>query len=113
MRRLIAAVALAVFAAALPALAHEGHAHKLMGTVTAVHVDKNHVEIKDTKGATQSFYVDKSTKILQGKDAVALADLKPGTRVAVEAKTTDGRMVASEVKLGEADPAHAAGDHKH
>lgn len=26
--------------------AHEGHAHKLVGTVTAVHADMNHVETK-------------------------------------------------------------------
>lgn len=111
MRRSIAAALFAAVAAAsVPALAHEGHVHKLMGTVTAVHVEKNHVEIKDTQGAAQSFYVDKTTKITKGKDAVALKDLGPGTRVVVEAKTTDGRLVASDVKVG---TAAGSGAHKH
>ena len=97
--------------ASVPLLAHEGHVHRIMGTVTAVHAEKSHVEMKDTQGAAQSFHVDKTTKITKGKDAVALADLTPGTRVAVEAKTTNGRMVASEVKVGAAEP--AAEPHKH
>jgi hypothetical protein len=113
MRRSIAALMLAALAVVTPALAHEGHAHKLMGTVTAVHADKNHVEMKDTKGAAQSFYVETTTRILKGKDAVKLADLKPGTRVVVEATTTKGRMVASEIKLGTADPKAPEGSHKH
>jgi hypothetical protein len=110
MRRTFLLAAFAIVAS-VPLLAHEGHVHKIMGTVTAVHAEKSHVEMKDTKGAAQSFYVDKTTKITKGKDAVALADLKPGTRVAVEAKTTNGRMVASEVKVGAAEP--AAEPHKH
>jgi hypothetical protein len=112
MRRSIVAALLAILVVGVPAFAHEGHVHKLMGTITAVHVDKSHVEMKDNKGAAQSFYVVKETKIVKGKEAVALGDLKAGTRVVVEAKTTDGRLVASEVRVGGTTPA-AAAEHKH
>jgi hypothetical protein len=112
MRRSITAALLSIIVAGVPAFAHEGHVHKLMGTVTAVHADKGHVELKDAKGAAQSFYVVKETKILKGKETVALAELKAGTRVVVEAKTTDGRLVASEVRVGGTQPA-AAAEHKH
>ena len=50
------------------ALAHDGHdhaAHKMMGTVTVVHADMKHVEMKDSKtGKTTGFYVTDATKIL-------------------------------------------------
>ena len=102
MFRLLVTAALLALAVA-PALAHEGHVHKHMGTVTAVHVEKNHVEMKDTKGAAQSFYVDGTTKITKGSDPVALADLKSGTRIVAEVKTTNGRTVASSVRVGTAE----------
>lgn len=95
-----------LFALSLAALsplglhAHEGHAHKLMGTVTAVHAEMKHVEMKTNDGKAAAFYVTDSTKYLKGKTPASLADLKPGTRVVVEAKQTGERMIASEVKLG-------------
>jgi hypothetical protein len=114
MRRLIAAIAVAVLGAALPSLAHEGHVHKLMGTVTTVHADMSHVELKDAKGVVQSFYVDKATKITKGKDEMTLADLKPGTRVVVEGKKTGERLVATMVRVGGTDHAdHGTTPHKH
>jgi hypothetical protein len=91
---------LALLSLAVPVLAHEGHVHKLRGTVTAVHADKSHVEMKSPKGEAQSFYVDGGTKIVKGHAPATLADLKPGTRIVVETKTTDGRVIATSVRLG-------------
>jgi hypothetical protein len=95
-----------VAALSLPGLAwaHDGHdhgAHKMMGTVTAVHADKNHVEMTDGKtGKAVDFYVDAKTKIVKGTAAVPLQGLTPGTKVVVSAKVDGERMLASEVKVG-------------
>lgn len=101
MRKPFAVLALSVAVLSpLGSHAHEGHAHKLMGTVTAVHAEVKHVEIKTNDGKIAAFYVTDSTKYLKGKTPASLADLKPGTRVVVEAKQTGGKLIASEVKLG-------------
>lgn len=105
-----AVIALVVFASS-PArlLAHEGHVHKLMGTVTAVDAEMKHVEIQTTDGKTASFYVSEATKYLKGKTPASLADLKPGARVVVSAKQdAEKKMIASEVQLGAAQKPKAA-----
>jgi hypothetical protein len=97
-----------VAAVAFPALAwaHDGHdhgAHKMMGTVTAVHADKHHVEMKDGKtDKAVDFYVDAKTKIMKGTTALTLQDLRPGARIVVSGKSDGERMLATEVKVGDA-----------
>ncbi len=100
------AVAMATFPGALTA--HEGHVHsprKLMGTVTAVEVERNRVTLKTPDGKTQEFYVDHATKYHTGQPtAASLADLQVGTRVVVTGKTEAEKMVATEVKIGVTAP---------
>jgi ketosteroid isomerase-like protein len=105
-RRLILGVALVV-ALAIPGytLAHEGDAHKVMGTVTMRH--ENHLEVKATDGKTSLITLNEKTKILRGKAKVKVDDIKPGERVVVMATETKGKdgkttMVATEVRLGAA-----------
>ena len=98
---LVFAVVAAPFAAALLD-AHEGHAHKLIGTVTAVHADGNHVELKTKDGKTAGFYVASTTKYVRGARTVALSDLAMGTRVVVTTKMEGDKAVATEVRLGAA-----------
>jgi hypothetical protein len=88
--------------------AHEGHAHKMAGTVTAVHADMNHVELEMTDGRVSGFYVTPTTKYLKGAKAATLSDLTAGTRVVVTATTEGDKMVASEVKVGATSKAAAA-----
>jgi hypothetical protein len=97
-----------VAALAIPgyALAHEGHAHKVMGTVTALH--ENHLEVKATDGKTSMITLNEKTKILREKTKVGVAEIKPGERVVVTAIQTKGRdgkvtMIATEVRLGAAN----------
>jgi hypothetical protein len=71
-----------------------------MGTVKAVHADMNHVEITVKDGKTEGFYVNAGTKYLKGTTALALSDLKPGTRVVVETKMEGGKAWATQVKVG-------------
>jgi len=111
MRRFVVAAALAVVAAlAIPgyALAHEGHVHKVMGTVATVH--ENHLDVKTTDGKISTVTLNEKTKILRGKAKATVENLKPGERVVVSAteiKGKDGKdeMIATEVRLGPAKTA--------
>lgn len=97
-----------VVALAIPGytLAHEGHVHKVMGTVTALH--ENHLEVKATDGKTSTVTLNDKTKILRGKAKGKVDDIKPGERVVVTATETKGKdgkatMIATEVRLGAAN----------
>ena len=107
MRRIAAAFIIATVVAPGVLLAHEGHAHKMMGTLTAIHADMKHVEIKTTAGKAESFYVSDATKFLQGSKSLTLSDLKEGQRVVVTATMESEKMIASEVRVGAAAKATA------
>jgi hypothetical protein len=105
-RRFVIGAAL-VAALAIPAYAraHEGHAHKVMGTVATLH--ENHLEVKATDGKSSTITLNAKTKILRGKTKAKAEDIKPGERVVVTATETKGKdgkttMIASEVRLPEA-----------
>jgi hypothetical protein len=88
--------------------AHEGHAHSMMGTITAVHPDMKHVEMKTPDGKTSGFYVDDATKFTRGMKTLSLSDLRPGQRVVVSARTEGDKMIAATVKVGGAGKAPPA-----
>jgi 4-hydroxy-3-methylbut-2-enyl diphosphate reductase IspH len=94
-------------ALAIPAYvdAHEGHAHKVMGTVAMRH--ENHLEVKATDGKAVTITLNEKTKILRGKTKATADDIQPGQRVVVTATETKGKdgqtmMIASEIRLPEA-----------
>ena len=95
------AIALTLFASA-----HEGHDHKIMGTVAAV--NGNAVEVKAADGKTSTIALTDKTKIMQGTTVVKAIDIKAGDRVVVTA-TGGGKapLVAKEVRLGTAAPKEA------
>jgi hypothetical protein len=106
-RRFVIGAAL-VAALAIPAYvrAHEGHAHKVMGTVATLH--ENHLEVKATDGKSSTITLNEKTKILRGRAKAKLDDIKPGERVVVTAMETKGKdgkatMIATEVRLGDAN----------
>lgn len=100
------AVLALMFALALAPLvaAHEGHDHKIMGTVTAIH--DNALEVKATDGKTTTISLNDKTKIVHGKMAIKAADIKAGDRVVVTA-SGGGKdpFVAKQVQIGAAVPA--------
>jgi len=103
MKRIALALLLAV--TVVPYLsAHEGHDHKIMGTLAAVH--DNSVDVKATDGKTTTITLNDKTKILHGTMAMKIADLKTGDRVVVTA-TGGGKdpFVAKEIKIGAATAA--------
>jgi hypothetical protein len=79
--------------------AHEGHDHKIMGTLSAVH--ENSVDVKATDGKQSTITLNDKTKILRGTTAVKLAELKAGDRVD-DTATGGGKdpFVAKEIKVG-------------
>jgi hypothetical protein len=88
---------------AATALAHEGHAHKVMGTVSAV--QERALDVKSTSGDASHVVLTDKTRITRSGAAVQPADLKAGDRVVVtyeETKGTDGKPVltAIEVRVG-------------
>jgi len=106
MNRLTQITLAAMFALAFAPLvaAHEGHDHKIMGTVAAVH--DTSVDVKAADGKTSTITLNDKTKILRGTTAMKMADIKEGTRVVITA-TGGGKdpFVAKEVRIAVAKTA--------
>src|SRR6266496_1218065 len=98
-RKWIVAVALAG-ALVVPAVvrAHEGHAHKVMGTVSSV--EGNNVMVKTVEGKTVMVMLDKKTVITRGKAKLGVAAVKVGDRVVAEGMEEKDMIMAKTVKLG-------------
>ena len=85
--------------------AHEGHDHKVMGTVTTAAADR--VVLKDTTGKDVTVQITKDTKV-KAKQAMTVEEIKPGTRVVVTAlMEKDKSLKAKLIEVGVA-PAAAA-----
>ena len=96
---------IALFALAIvPALAHPGHDHKVLGTVTMAAAD--HLVVKDKAGKDETIHITKETKVLKDKKPAQVADIKAGMRVvvtAVIAKVENvERLNATVIELGAA-----------
>ena len=87
------------------ARAHEGHAHKVMGTVAAI--DAKNLTVKTTDGKTVMVMLDGKTRITQGKNKVDLSVVKVGDRVVAEGPEKDKMITATTIRLGEGQPASA------
>ena len=75
-RRILSVALVAALAIPGYALAHEGHVHKVMGTVSTLH--ENHLEVKATDGKTSTITLNAKTKIVRGKAKIKVDDIKPG-----------------------------------
>jgi hypothetical protein len=83
--------------------AHEGHDHKVMGTVTMAATD--HVMVKDRDGKDVMVKVTKDTKV-KAKPALKVEEIKPGTRIVVTAvENKDKSMTAKTIEVGVAQAA--------
>jgi hypothetical protein len=104
-KKVMAGLALIV-ALAFPAVgrAHEGHAHKVMGTVTARH--DNQVELKTTDGKIVTVTLNEKTSFARGKQKVESAELKVGVRAVVEV-VGEKDMTAKVVTLAAPTPVTA------
>lgn len=101
MKQAIAVVwMIAMLALAGRALAHEGHEHKMMGTVTAV--DATHLDMESKDGGKLSVLLNKETKCFKGDAPAAVSDIKVGDRVVVSAVEQGKEMLAREVRMAAA-----------
>ena len=100
MKKWMIGLMMLALALAIPAVAraHEGHAHKVMGTV---------VMVKTTDGKTVMVMLDAKTKITQGKTKLDASALKVGDRVVAEGPEEKNMITATTLKVGEAAPAAA------
>lgn len=85
-------------------LAHEGHLHKVLGTVTMA--ARDHVMLKDKDNKDVTVQLNAETKVLRDKKPAKVEDIKAGMRVVISAvtvKETSGeKMLAKTVELGPA-----------
>jgi hypothetical protein len=80
--------------------AHEGHDHKIMGTVTMAAAD--HVMLKDKDGKDVTVQVTKDTKV-RSKPALKVEEIKAGTRVVITAtQEKDKSFKAKTIEVGAA-----------
>jgi len=103
-RTAIALVALfALGLTADEAAAHEGHDHKIMGTVTMAAAD--HVMLKDRDGKDVTVKVTKDTKV-KSQPALKVEEIKAGTRVVITAtQAKDKSFTANTIEVGVAPAA--------
>jgi hypothetical protein len=100
-KKWIVAVALAA-ALVVPtvARAHEGHAHKVKGTVSQV--DGNNIMVKTADGKTMMVMLDAKTAVTRGKTKLDATAVKVGERVLAEGMEEKNMIMAKTVKLGAA-----------
>lgn len=100
-RRLILGL-MAACVMTVPVLAHPGHEHKLLGTVSMAAPD--HVMVKDKDGKDQTVQINAATKFVRAKKAMKAEDMKVGMRVVITAATDedDDKLIALSIELGPA-----------
>ncbi len=97
MRTFTALVLALTLGASTALLAHEGHDHKVLGTVTAITAAKLTVKTQDGKSVIVA--TDAKTAVARGTAKVELAAMKVGDRVVID--VGDGsKMLAKSIKLG-------------
>jgi hypothetical protein len=99
-RMLVRLAMLTVVASSGTVLAHPGHTHKILGTVTAVTATS--VDVLDRSNEKTTFAITKDTKIRVGKTAGTIKDVRTGLRIVVEAEEEeDEKFVALTIQLPE------------
>jgi hypothetical protein len=79
-------------------LAHEGHDHKIMGTVTMAAAD--HVMLKDKDAKDVMVKVTKDTRV-KSTPAMKVEEIKAGTRVVITAtEAKDKSYTARSIEVG-------------
>lgn len=97
----IAVVVVSALAALAPGarlLAHEGHEHRILGTVTMAAAD--HVMLKDKEGKNLTVKVTKDTKV-KASPPIKVEHIKAGTRVVITAvEGKDKSVIAKTIEAG-------------
>ena len=102
-RWLIGVVLAAVLLIPAAARAHEGHAHKIMGTISSI--DGDNWTVKATDGKTVKVVLNGKTTLTRAKVKLNTGAVKVGDRVVVEGTEAKGTITARTIQLGEVVPA--------
>ena len=107
MKKLMIGLAIlgAVMLAPRFALAHDGHDHTVMGTISSI--DGTNLMVKTADGKQTMVMMDAKTKITQGSTKVDVKALKVGDRVVASGPEDKGMISAETVKVGAAAAAPA------
>jgi hypothetical protein len=107
-RTILAALVALVFSFTFShvAQAHEGHTHKVMGTVQAI--NGQHIDVKTTDGKTVTVMTDAKTTVTRGKEKLTASAVKVGDRISVDAMQEKDMMMAHAIKLADATSTTAA-----
>jgi len=107
MKKLMIGLAIlgAVMMAPRFALAHDGHDHTVMGTISSI--DGTNLMVKTADGKQTMVMMDAKTKITQGTTKVDVKALKVGDRVVASGPEDKGMISAETVKVGAAAAAPA------
>lgn len=76
--------------------AHDGHDHKLLGTIASI--DGNRVVVRPNEGPEKSVEITATTKFLRGKKRGMLQELRAGMRVVVNIGNGKAPLRAKEVQ---------------
>ena len=98
-KSIIAAAVAGALVRPVAARAHEGHTHKVMGTISSI--DGKNLTVKTTDGKTVTVVLGAKTKITQGKKTVEATVLKVGDRLVAEGTEEKAVLTATTVRLGE------------
>jgi hypothetical protein len=93
-----AVLGLWLFISPTPAMAHDGHTHRIMGTITAV--DGKHLEVKTPSGENLSIQINDKTLVTRAKRKIALDQVKKGGRVVVDIGNGEDPLIAREIQVG-------------
>ena len=80
------------------ALAHDGHIHKIMGTVTAR--DAKHIAVKTPSGEQLSIAITPKTTATRDKRKVPLSEVQVGRRGVVVIGNGEDPLAAGEIQVG-------------
>ena len=107
MKKLMIGLAIlgAVMMAPRFALAHDGHDHTVMGTISSI--DGTNLMVKTADGKQTMVMMDAKTKITQGATKLDVKALKVGDRVVASGPEDKGMISAETVKVGAAAAAPA------
>jgi hypothetical protein len=97
-RRTVLSAVAALIISAGSVNAHDGHAHIVMGSVTAV--DTKHLELKTPSGEVLSIAITPKTKVVREKKKASLREVQVGRRAVVDIGNGEDPLIAREIQVG-------------
>ena len=95
---IVQAILAAALAVPTGARAHDGHVHRIMGTVTSR--DAKHLEVKTPSGEVLSIAITDKSAAFRNKKKVDLKEVQVGRRVVVDIGNGEDPLKAGEIHVG-------------